>query len=132
VATTFATLINTLEALSVAGVNRRFTQGPPGSLKASELPAQWVTMPTGERPATAKNVNWSRKTADLVIAVEPFSLGTQPQNFEGMVRMMDAAETALRTVSLGLTQPTWTIRAPVVAVGEHDYWGVVVTVEIDG
>jgi len=132
VATTFATLINTLEALSVAGVNRRFTQGPPGSLKASELPAQWVTMPTGERPATAKSSNWSRKTADLVIAVEPFSLGTQPQNFEGMIRVMDAAETALNGLSLGKTQPTWTIRAPVVGVADNDYWGVVATVEIDG
>ena len=42
---TFRSFVDTLEAITVTGVERHFTQGPPGSLQDAMLPAKWVQLP---------------------------------------------------------------------------------------
>lgn len=129
-ATTYVAFVNALEALSLTGVKRSYTHGPPASINV--LPASWVQFPSGEEPMVARGVNWPLMRAELVVAYEAVVQGRQPDNFDGSVAMMDTIVAAIRAMSLGRRQPTFAIRVGIVSVGDNDYWAVITTVESEG
>ena len=129
-ATTYASFVNALEALTLTGVRRRYTKGAPASLNV--VPASWVQFPSGEEPLFAKGVNWPLMRAELVVAYEAVGQGRQPDNFDATVSMMDTVVAAVRAMTLGRRQPTYEIRLGIVSVGDVDYWAVIATVESEG
>jgi len=129
-ATTYAAFVNALEALSLTGVRRSYTNGPPASVNV--LPASWVQFPSGEEPLMAKGINWPLMRAELVVAYEAVAQGRQPDNFDGTVAMMDVVVAAIRAMTLGRRQPTYDIRVGIVSMGDVDYWAVIATVESEG
>lgn len=134
-ATTYRAMVDALEALSIGSegdIVRQYTQGPPGSLAAVDLPAQWVELPQGEEAPIATSGRWPMLRVDLVVAFEGVGNSTQPANFDGSVDLMDDVITALRGLSLGMTEPRWDIRLEIVSVSGKNYWAVVATVQVEG
>ena len=134
--TTFTALVDSLEALTVTGVTKRYTAGPPAQLNSADLPAQWCDLPRGEeRPAYAGAGGLDRTlTVDLRIAVEAVGQNLRINNWPAVVALMDSIATALRTwdqTTAPLTGPcTWRSRLAVANIGGSDYWAVVT--EISG
>lgn len=124
--TTYVTFINELEALTVTGVTRKFTQGQPNTLNTADLPAQWVDLPRGESvPATCVGDMTRTLTADLMIALEPVGQNQKPTNFDAVVTMLDSLHTALDAASFGtMSIPGWNSKLVIVTVNTVDYWGV--------
>ena len=132
--TTFTSFVDALEAVVVAGVNRRYTDGPPQSLNSSDLPAQWVQLPRGsDETITFGNLGgWQTMTADVVIAVEAVGQDVNAVNFPLTVSMMDALAAAMSAADtcalFTKSVPTYTIRQTVVEVAGVAYWAVYATV----
>jgi hypothetical protein len=124
--TTYTAFVTALEALTVTGVTRKFTQGQPNSLNTADLPAQWVDLPRGESvPATCAGDMTRTLTADLLVALEPVGQNTRPTNFDACVTMLDSLHTALDAADLGTdATPSWTSRLVFVTVNTIDYWAV--------
>lgn len=130
--TTFAAWLNSLEGLTIAGVTRCYTAGPPASLTTADLPAQWLELPHGEtRPACAGAEGGDRTLyTDLVIALEPVGQNTQAANFDATVAMLDSIETGLKALTSVLLGPmTWRSRLAIVTVSGNTYWAVITEVE---
>ena len=130
--TTYNELVAALAGLSVSGVTRQYTQGPPAALNSADLPAQWVELSQGDEAPISVGGTWPTLRADLVVAYEAAGQGTQPANFEGTVDVMDALVTALRGLSLGQTKPAWEIRLEMALVARSAYWAVVASVTVEG
>ena len=128
--TTYAAFIDSLEALVVTGVTRRYTSGAPSSLNTADLPAQWVELPSGTiTPAYADGGIQRTMTAALVIAVEPVGQNTRPANFAACVTIIDNVHTALDAWADPLTgPPSWVSRLAYVPVNTVDYWAIVTEV----
>lgn len=128
--TTYTAYVTALEALTVSGVTRKFTQGQPNSLNTADLPAQWVDLPRGESvPATCAGDMTRTLTADLLIALEPVGQNQKPTNFDATVTMLDSLHTALDAADLGAdTIPSWNSRLAIVTVNTIDYWAVITEV----
>jgi len=133
---TYRSFVDALEALSITGVSKTFTSGPPRSLKTAQLPAQWVQMPTGAEAAVHKGAparGWQTLRAELVVAYEAVGQGTQPTNFDGTVDMMDSVATAVAAATgLGKAAQRYELRMEEVGVGGNAYWAVVASVEVEG
>ena len=134
--TTYRAFVDALEALTVTGVTRQFTQGPPsGATGVGDCPAQYVRAPSGnERPLVfGEQGGWATMTAEVVILVEPVGQNRQPDNFDNTVDMMDALTTALQGAScITKSKINWSIRQTIDTVAGMDYWAVVATVEGTG
>lgn len=136
--TTFAEVVQKLGALTVTGVKRVFTAGPPSQLNAAALPAQWCDMPQGnERPACAGKGGQDRTiNIDLVIALQAVGQDLRLINWPAAVEMMDNVAAALRAwdetggASPFLGPISWQSRLTVVEIGGIGYWAVVT--EISG
>lgn len=124
--TTYVTFINELEALTVTGVTRKFTQGQPNTLNTADLPAQWVDLPRGESvPATCAGDMTRTLTADLLIALEPVGQNQKPTNFDAVVVMLDSIHTALDAAAFGtMSIPGWNSKLVILTVNTIDYWSV--------
>jgi len=134
-ALTYNTMVDTLEALTVTGVTRKYTDGPPQALNTADLPSQWVEVPAGDQSpiAVGTGSNLSEMSCDLVIAYEAAGQGQDAAtNFSGLVDLMDNLVTALRALSLGIVRPSWSIRQGIIARAGGDYWGIVTTVTTRG
>ena len=129
---TFRTFIDALEAVTVTGVERHFTQGPPASLETANLPAKWVYLPRGEERPIVYGEQGGRQTmsADIVIAVVPTVQNMQGANFDNTIDLMDNLMTALRAEGLCTYRSKWTanIRQAIVTVAGTDYWAIVCTI----
>ena len=124
--TTYVAFVNALEAVSITGVTRQFTQGQPNSLNTADLPAQWVDLPRGESvPATCIGDMTRTLTADLIVAIEPVGQNQKPTNFDAVVTMLDSIHTALDAATLGtMAHPGWNSKLVILTVNTIDYWGV--------
>lgn len=124
--TTYAAFVGELEALTVTGVTRKFTQGQPNTLNTADLPAQWVDLPRGESvPATCAGDMTRTLTADLLIALEPVGQNQKPTNFDAVVVMLDSIHTALDAATFGtMSIPGWNSKLVILTVNTVDYWGV--------
>ena len=97
--TTYRSFVDALEALSVTGVNRSYTQGPPTvAPSTADCPCQFVIFPGGtERALVFGNQGGLRSLrAELWIVVEPIAQNLQTENWDDGVDMMDAVGTALQ------------------------------------
>lgn len=127
--TTFSTFVTGLQDLTVTGVKRVY-DGPPRSLAASDLPAMWVQLPEGsDAPFTfAGEGGWPELIAEIWVTVEALELGTQPENYDATITVVDNLITALRgitTGSISKSKLTWTIRGAYTPIGEKYYWTVI-------
>lgn len=128
--TTYTAFVTALEALTVTGVTRKFSQGQPNTLNTADLPAQWVDLPRGESvPATCAGDMTRTLTADLIVALEPVAQNQRPTNFDATVTMLDSLHTALDAADLGTdSTPGWISRLAIVTVNTVDYWAVITEV----
>jgi hypothetical protein len=129
---TFREFVDTLEAVTVDGVDRHFTQGPPASLQGI-LPAKWLMNIRATESGLVFGEHGGRQTisGDIVIAVGPTVQNTQGVNFDKAVDIMDNLMTALRAMGLCDIKSRWSIntRLTVFTVAEFDYWAIVCTIE---
>jgi hypothetical protein len=135
--TTYRQFVDRLEALAIAGVNKRYTQGPPQSLNTADMPAQWVQFPRsneGTITSFVGNGGWATMIAELVIALEAVGQNTGPENFDAAVDMMDNITTVLRANDCGITMSKvrWNLVLTVRAVAGVNYWVVIATLEGNG
>lgn len=128
--TTYRSFIDSIEALTVTGVTRRYTQGQPATLNTADLPAQWADLPRGEsEPATCAGDMTRTLRADLLVALEPVGQNTRPTNFDACVTMLDNLHTALDGWSDPLDgAPSWNARLAYVTVNGLDYWAIITEV----
>jgi len=128
--TTYSSFTSGLAALSVTGVERKYTH-PPTALSTADLPAMWPGLPSGDEPHMTFQAGggWPQLTCDLIIAVEPVGQNTQSVNYSNMITAMDNLSTALRGASIGRSTLTWNITGNVqIAVAGTTYWAVIATV----
>jgi len=129
---TFREFVDTLEAVTVTGVERHFTQGPPTDLSTAMLPAKWImNLQDTEGPVVfgEQGGMQSSISADIYIAVGPTVQNTQGANFDNAVDLMDNLKTALRAEGLCSykSKLTFNTRLTVMAVAGIDYWMIICT-----
>lgn len=134
--TTYRSFVDALEALTITGVVRQYTQGPPlGASGVADLPAQYVRYPGGDEIAIVfgEQGGWPTLRLELVVLVEPVGQSTAPANFDATVDMMDAVTTALQGAPcITKTKLHWSIRQAIDVVAGQAYWAVVANVEGSG
>ena len=94
---TMRTFVDGLEALTIAGVTRQFTSGPPTAAPAN-LPAMFIYLPaiTGVNRITLGNQGGGGTLGtQIIILVEAVAQNLQGQNFDDAVDMADTLEAAL-------------------------------------
>ena len=129
---TFREFVDTLEAVTVTGVERHFTQGPPTDLSTAMLPAKWImNLQDTEGPVVfgEQGGRQSSISADIYIAVGPTVQNTQGANFDNAVDLMDNLKTALRAEGLCSykSKLTFNTRLTVMAVAGIYYCMIICT-----
>lgn len=126
--TTMTQWVDAFQALTVSGVTRHYDY-PPLSLNTSDLPAAWPG-PFGSNKSrddfTCVGLNWSRQI-EYTIAVEAVGQSTQPTNYDALVTMADALETALKAMAV-TTFIDPVINMGIRSVAGVDYWALVADV----
>lgn len=130
---TMRTFVDGLEALSVTGVVRQHTQGPPaGATSTADLPAMFIHLPqiSGATKMTLGNQGGGGSLeAQLIILVEPVAQNIHGVNWDATVDLADALETALIAAGCAIGGVLgWSIRVTNWAVAEVMYWAVVADV----
>lgn len=133
--TTYTSYVTALSGLTVVGVTRKYTS-PPQSINTADLPAQWPLLPSGDvAPLVFGGYGAPSGTyrCDLVIATEAVGQNVNSVNFVGVLTLMDALTTALKS----MTRPvagvfTWSIRQAIVTVAGNDYWSLICSCEGSG
>ena len=136
-ATTYRSFVDALEALTITGVNRQYTQGPPlGSPGVADCPFQYVRYPGSDEEFAivfGEQGGWPELHADLVVCVEPVGQNIAPENFDDTVDMMDNVATALRGATcFTKSHVRWGLRQAIDTVAGQEYWAVVATVRGNG
>ena len=126
--------IDALEALSITGVNRQYTQGPPiGAPGVADCPFQYVRYPGSNNEHAVvfgEQGGWNHLRAELVIGVEPVGQNTAQENFDDTVDMMDNVASALRGAScISSSKINWSLRQIIDTVAGQQYWAVLAVVE---
>jgi hypothetical protein len=129
---TFREFVDVLEAVTVTGVTRLETRGPPEALSTAMLPVKWVMLPRATEGALVLGEHGGQQTmsCDIYIAVVPTVQNLQGANYDNTVDLMDNLMTALRAMGLCTIRSRWTadIRQTVVSVGQTEYWAIVCTI----
>jgi hypothetical protein len=125
--------VDALEATTVAGVSRTFTQGPPlGSPGVTDCPFQYVRFPEGDEIPLVFGEQGGDPTlrAEFVVCIEPVGQSTAPENFDATVDMMDAVTAGLRALScITKSHLNWSLRLAMDIVAGQMYWAVIASVE---
>jgi hypothetical protein len=126
-----AAFIAAAQGLTISGVTRHYDE-PPQSVNKSDLPAAYVTLPSGGRGEPTSVCYDSSKTRSigLVVLVEAMGQGTNPQNYGKLAALMDAMETAIDGADFGTVWLEYEMAVGQVAVGENAYWAI--TADING
>jgi hypothetical protein len=132
-ATTYRSFVDALEALTITGTNREYTQGPPiGAPGVADCPFQYVRYPgSDEEHAIVFGEQGGRYElhAELVIGIEPVGQNTAFENFDNTVDMMDNVQTALQAAScITDAKLTWTLSQIIDTVAGDRYWAVLARV----
>ena len=131
--TTYRSVVDALEALSITGVVRRYTSGPPaGASGVGDTPAQYVRYPGGDERALVfgEGGGLTALRTELVVLVEPVAQSTQPRNFDLTVDMMDNVAAALRRAPCTIGgKLAWSVRMGEDFVASTAYWAVIASVE---
>ena len=134
--TTYRSFVDALEALTITGVSKQYTQGPPvGSPTTDDCPAQFVRYPGSDEHAIVfgEQLGWPTLRADLVVLVEPVGQNLGGENFDATVDMMDAVAIALRGAPcITKSHLRVSMRQTIEEVAGQAYWAVVANVEGNG
>jgi len=134
--TTYRSFVDALEALSITGVVRQYTQGPPiAQVAVADCPFQYVRYPGSDEIALVFGYQglWPTLRAELVICVEPGAQNTAFENFDDTVDMMDNIATALRgSTCTTKSKLRWGLSQIIDTVAGQQYWAVLATVEGNG
>ena len=134
--TTFRSFVDLLEAMTVTGVSRNYTKGPPlGATGVADCPAKFIRYPSADEDRTTFGTQggWPAFRTDVVIVVEPTGQNTAPANFDATVDMMDNLSEALRALTcIVKSKMRWNIRQTMEEVAGMQYWAVVASVEGSG
>ena len=137
--TTMREFVDNLEAITITGVVRQYTQGPPTSANDADMPCSYVKLPRiDEGPMVLQNQGgWPTLRATHVILVEAVVQNLQPVNFDAAVDMMDEMSTALRGTdaecgTLAKSPITWSQRQGIETVAGVEYWAIFTDVEGQG
>ena len=135
--TTYRSFVDALEALTITGVVRQYTQGPPiGSPGTADCPFQYVRYPgTDEEFAIVfgEQGGWADLHAELVICVEPTGQNVAPENFDDTVDMMDNVATALRgSTCMTKSKLRWGLQQTIDTVAGQEFWAVLARVRGNG
>lgn len=137
--TTMRAFVDALEAITITGVLRQYTQGPPTSANDADIPCSFVKLPnSNEGPLVYQNQGgWPTLQATHVILVEAVVQNLQPVNFDATVDMMDAMSTALRggdadCGTLAKSHLTWSQRQGIETVAGVEYWAIFTDVQGQG
>lgn len=131
---TNAAFIAAIQALSVTGVTRTYTE-PPTSLNTADLPSAFPLMPSGalgEKSLSCFDTNKTR-TMGYVVCIEPVGQDTQASNYGKLAAVMDNMETAFDALekSQGGTLANfieYEMAAEIFEVSGKAYWAIVATV----
>jgi hypothetical protein len=125
------TFIAAAQGLTISGVKRHYNE-PPQSVNTSDLPAAFVTLPSGGRGEPTSVCYDSSKTRSIgiVVLVEAVGQGTNPQNYGKLAALMDAMETAFDTADFGTVFLEYELSVGQQLVGENAYWAI--TADING
>ena len=128
--TTYRSFVDALEALSISGVNRQYTQGPPiGAPGTADCPFQYVRYPGSEEESAivfGEQGGYYELHAELVICIEPVGQNTAFENFDDTVDMMDAVQTTLQAMGcITDSKSAWSLRQTIDTVAGQEYWAVV-------
>jgi len=132
--TTVREFVDALEAITITGILRQYTQGPPTQTNDPDIPCTFVMAPRiGDRGWVFQNQGgWPELIATHVILVQAAAQNLQPVNFDKSVDFMDAMNTALRALScgtLGKAHIQWTQRMGTIQeVSGVEYWAVLTEV----
>ena len=134
--TTFASLVTAISGLTITGVSTKFDYTPE-SLGNADLPAQFPRLPNGDAgyaPADCDETEMVR-TLELVICIEPVGLGTDEQNFDATVAMLDTANSSISTWvflpaqnNIAVSYSLSTSGDSPIVVGDTAYFGVIATI----
>jgi len=132
--TTMRSFVDAVEAISITGVVRQYTQGPPTSTNDMDVPCTFVKLPNeSEGPVVYQNQGlWPQMRCTLVVIVEAVAQNYQWVNFDACVDMMDNVSAAMRGLSCGTpakSHTTWSIRQGIETVAGVEYWALFVDVE---
>ena len=97
--TTYRSFVDNLEALTITGVVRQYTQGPPTAAPATaDCPCQFVIYPGGEERSLVFGSQGGLRSihAELWVVVEPIAQNVQAENWDDGVDFMDAVGAALQ------------------------------------
>lgn len=134
--TTYRSFVDALEDLTITGVARQYTQGPPlGQPGVADCPFQYVRYPASDEVPIVfgEQGGWPTLRAELVVGVEPVGQNTAFENFDDTVDMMDNVATALREADcITKSKIRWGMRQAIDPVAGQNYWAVIATVEGSG
>ena len=131
---TYSQFVDAVQALSITGVNRQY-EAPPRKFNSADLPCSFVRFPRGDNdPMTfeGRTAGFRGRTLDLIVVYDSTALGADA-DFTDTITMMDNVETALLTLSIGHSKPTWRIRSQLYQeTAERRYWAVIATIQGTG
>ena len=131
--TTYRSFVDALEALSITGVNRQYTQGPPIAQPGdADIPAQYARYPGTDEEfpiVFGEQGGWLDLHAELVVLVKAVGLNTAFENFDDTVDMMDNVATALRgSTCTTKSKVRWSLSQIIDTVAGQQYWAVLARV----
>lgn len=130
---TYTQFVDAVQALTVTGVNRKYDE-PPRKFNTADLPCSFVWFPSGDNAPLMfeGGREFRRRSLDLIVVYAETAV-TADAPFTATVTMMDNVETALLTLSVGQSKPTWTVRSQLYnETAERRYWAVIATIQGTG
>ena len=131
---TYTQFVDAIQALTITGVNRKYEE-PPRKFNTADMPCSFCWFPSGDNnPLTleGRTAAFRGRAADLIVVYATTEV-TADAPFTDTIAMMDNVETALLTLSVGQSKPTWTMRSQLYQeTADRRYWAVVATIRGTG
>lgn len=127
---TNAAFIATMQAMTVSGVARRYTE-PPASVDLSSGYASFPMMPEGTRENLFSSCINQAKTRRMlyVVVLEATGQSTQANKYSLLGAAMDNLETALDALSYNFVKYTLEATGNY-PIGTQQYWAIVADVRV--
>lgn len=134
--TTYTDFSNAVANLPVTGV-KTMLPTMPSQINTALLPLSYPRLPEGnETPLTTEGEGgWPTLTVERVFAVQPIQQGTEKLNHEAILTLIDNINEAFRGVAvgqIGKSKISWRTTSRIVALGNTEYWCIVVRVTGNG
>ena len=127
---TYTQFVDAVQALDITGVNRQYEE-PPRKFNTADLPCSFVWFPSGDNnPLTFEGGRAFRgRSLDLIVVYAETAI-TADAPFTATITMMDSVESALLTLDIGQSKPTWRIRSQLYQeTADRRYWAVIATIQ---